>query len=100
MYRIQSVGTAATVGSGYTAAPRITFSGNVAPVRATATVTITEAGVVDTISIGNSGFGLLQHQQLPFKDQVEQMNHLEQPVLQRLDPHLLRHKVQSALVLM
>tara|TARA_R100000005_G_C5000101_1_gene206907 strand:- start:1492 stop:4026 length:2535 start_codon:yes stop_codon:yes gene_type:complete len=54
-----ATGTGATVGSGYTAAPRITFSGNVAPVRATATVTITEAGVVDTISIGNSGFGYL-----------------------------------------
>ena len=54
-----ATGTGATVGSGYTAAPIITFSGNVAPVRATATVTITEAGVVDTISIGNSGFGYI-----------------------------------------
>ena len=51
------VGSAATIGSGYTAAPAISFSGGPSPVRATATVTVSAAGTVSSISIGNSGFG-------------------------------------------
>ena len=51
------VGTGATIGLGYTAAPAISFSGSPSPVRATATVTVSAAGTVNTISIGNSGFG-------------------------------------------
>jgi len=53
------VGTGATIGLGYTAAPTISFSGSPSPVRATATVTVSAAGTVSTISIGNSGFGYL-----------------------------------------
>ena len=45
--------------AGYTAAPTISFSGNPSPVQATATVTVSIAGTVSTISIGNSGFGYL-----------------------------------------
>ena len=52
-----AVGTGATIGAGYTVAPTISFSGNPSPVRATATVTVSIAGTVNTISIGNSGFG-------------------------------------------
>ena len=52
-----SVGTGATIGAGYTASPVISFSGSPSPVQATATATISIAGVVDNISIGNSGFG-------------------------------------------
>ena len=51
------VGTGATVGFGYTVPPSITFSGSPSPVRATATATISIAGTVSNISIGNSGFG-------------------------------------------
>ena len=51
------VGTGATIGLGYTAAPAISFSGSPSPVQATATVTVSAAGTVNTISIGNSGFG-------------------------------------------
>jgi hypothetical protein len=51
------IGTGATIGFGYTVAPSITFSGNPSPVRATATATISIAGTVSNISIGNSGFG-------------------------------------------
>ena len=51
------VGTAATVGSGYTTAPVLTFSGNPSPVTATATATISIAGTVSSVSVGNSGFG-------------------------------------------
>jgi hypothetical protein len=51
------VGTGATVGSGYTVPPNITFSGSPSPVQATATATISIAGTVNTLSIGNSGFG-------------------------------------------
>jgi hypothetical protein len=51
------VGTAATVGSGYTTAPILTFIGNPSPVTATATANISIAGTVSSISIGNSGFG-------------------------------------------
>ena len=51
------VGTAATIGLGYTVAPTLTFSGSTAQVRATATATIDADGQVDSISIGNSGFG-------------------------------------------
>jgi len=53
------VGTGATIGLGYTAAPTISFSGSPSPVQATATVTVSVAGTVNTISIGNSGFGYL-----------------------------------------
>ena len=53
------VGTGATIGLGYTAAPVISFSGNPSPVRATATVTITDAGVVNGITTTNIGFGYL-----------------------------------------
>jgi len=53
------VGTGATIGLGYTVAPSISFSGNPSPVQATATVTVSVAGTVNTISIGNSGFGYL-----------------------------------------
>ena len=51
------VGTGATVGSGYTVAPNISFSGNTAATRATATSTISVAGTVTSLSIGGSGFG-------------------------------------------
>jgi len=54
-----AAGTAATIGSGYTAAPTLTFSGATAQVRATATATISAAGTVTAISVGNSGFGYL-----------------------------------------
>jgi len=51
------VGTGATIGFGYTVAPRITFSGNPSPVTATATAIVGIAGSITAISIGNSGFG-------------------------------------------
>lgn len=51
------VGTAATVGLGYTVTPTITFSGDTAAERATATVTVSVAGTVNSISIGSSGYG-------------------------------------------
>lgn len=51
------VGTAATVGFGYTVPPSITFSGSPSPVRATATATVSIAGTISNVSIGNSGFG-------------------------------------------
>lgn len=51
------VGTGATIGFGYTVAPRITFSGSPSPVTATATATVGVAGTITSISIGNSGFG-------------------------------------------
>jgi len=53
-----AVGTAATIGLGYTVTPTISFS-IPSPVQATATVTVSAAGTVNTISIGNSGFGYL-----------------------------------------
>jgi len=52
-----AVGTSATVGSGYTVAPTLTFSGATAQVRATGTAVVSAAGTVTAISIGNSGFG-------------------------------------------
>ena len=52
-----AVGTGATIGAGYTVAPTISFSGSTGATRATATVTIDVDGTVDTISIGNSGYG-------------------------------------------
>jgi hypothetical protein len=52
-----ATGTGATVGAGYTVAPSISFSGSPSPVQATASVTVSVAGTVSTISIGNSGFG-------------------------------------------
>ena len=51
------VGTAATVGLGFTVTPTISFSGSPSPIRATATATVSIAGTVNTISLGNSGFG-------------------------------------------
>ena len=52
-----AVGTSATVGAGYTVVPNISFSGNPSPVQATATATVSIAGTVTSLSIGNSGFG-------------------------------------------
>jgi len=52
-----AVGTSATVGSGYTVAPTLSFSGATAQVRATGTAVVSAAGTVTAISIGNSGFG-------------------------------------------
>ena len=52
-----ATGTGATIGAGYTVAPSISFSGSPSPVQATASVTVSVAGTVSTISIGNSGFG-------------------------------------------
>ncbi len=52
-----ATGTGATVGSGYTVTPSIFFSGSTGAVQATSTCTIDESGIVDTISIGNSGYG-------------------------------------------
>ena len=52
-----AVGTGATIGVGYTVTPTISFSGSTAATTATATVTIDVDGSVDSISIGNSGFG-------------------------------------------
>ena len=52
-----AVGTSATVGSGYTVAPTLTFSGATAQVRATGTSVVSAAGTLTAISIGNSGFG-------------------------------------------
>ena len=52
-----AVGTGATIGAGYTVTPTISFSGSTAATTATATVTIDVDGSVDSISIGNSGFG-------------------------------------------
>ena len=51
------VGTGATIGAGYTVAPNLTFSGATAQVRATGTAVVSVAGTVQSISIGNSGFG-------------------------------------------
>jgi hypothetical protein len=52
-----ATGTGATIGAGYTVAPTISFSGNPSPVQATASVTVSIAGTISAISIGNSGFG-------------------------------------------
>ena len=52
-----ATGTGATVGSGYTVTPTISFSGNTGAIQATATCTIDDSGIVDTVSIGNSGYG-------------------------------------------
>lgn len=51
------VGTGATIGSGYTVAPQITFSGTPSIQTATATATVSVAGTITSISIGNSGYG-------------------------------------------
>jgi len=53
-----AVGTGATIGAGYTVRPTISFT-NPQPVRATATATVSIAGTVNTISVGNSGFGYI-----------------------------------------
>ena len=52
-----ATGTGATVGSGYTVAPTISFSGATGATRATATATISGFGTITAISIGNSGYG-------------------------------------------
>lgn len=54
-----AVGTGATIGSGYTVAPNISFIGNPLPVQATATASVSIAGTITTISIGNSGYGYI-----------------------------------------
>ena len=54
-----AVGTGATIGAGYTVAPTISFSGSPSPIQATASVTVSVAGTVSTISIGNSGYGYI-----------------------------------------
>jgi hypothetical protein len=54
-----AVGTSATIGAGYTVAPTISFSGSPAPIQATASVTVSVAGTVSSISIGNSGYGYI-----------------------------------------
>ena len=51
------VGTGATIGLGYTAAPLISFSGATAQYRATGTTTISIAGTVTSVSVATSGFG-------------------------------------------
>lgn len=53
------VGTGATIGFGYTVAPNITFSGATGATRATATATVSIAGTITSISIGNSGYGYI-----------------------------------------
>jgi len=52
-----AVGTGATIGLGYTVPPNITFSGTPSPIQATATASVSVAGTITSISIGNSGFG-------------------------------------------
>jgi len=54
-----AVGTSATIGAGYTVAPTISFSGSPSPIQATASVTVSVAGTVSSISIGNSGYGYI-----------------------------------------
>ena len=54
-----AVGTGATVGAGYTVAPTISFSGSPSPIRATATATISDAGVVIGLTTTNAGFGYI-----------------------------------------
>lgn len=54
-----AVGTGATIGAGYTVAPGISFSGTPSPIQATASVTVSVAGTVSSISIGNSGYGYI-----------------------------------------
>ena len=51
------VGTGATVGSGYTTAPRITFSGATAARRATATAVVSAAGTITQINVNDNGYG-------------------------------------------
>ncbi len=50
------VGTGATIGAGYTVTPTLSFEAP-SPIRATATSTVSVAGSVTSIAIGNSGFG-------------------------------------------
>ena len=54
-----AVGTSATIGAGYTVAPTISFSGSPSPIRATATATISDAGVVIGLTTTNAGFGYI-----------------------------------------
>jgi len=51
------VGTGATVGSGYTTAPQITFSGATAAKSATATATVSIAGTISQITMTDFGYG-------------------------------------------
>ena len=53
------VGTGATIGIGYTVTPGISFIGDTGAYEAEATSTIDADGQVDSISIGNSGYGYL-----------------------------------------
>ena len=53
---VWAVGQGATIGAGYTVAPALTVA-LPSPVRATATATVSVAGSVTSIAIGNSGFG-------------------------------------------
>ena len=53
---VWAVGQGATIGAGYTVTPSLTIS-LPSPVRATATATVSVAGSVTSIAIGNSGFG-------------------------------------------
>ena len=53
---VWAVGQGGTIGAGYTVAPSLTIS-LPSPVRATATATVSVAGSVTSIAIGNSGFG-------------------------------------------
>ena len=45
-----ATGTGVTIGAGYTVAPSISFSGSPSPVQATASVTVSIAGTVSTVS--------------------------------------------------
>ena len=60
------VGTGATVGSGYTVAPTLSFSGSTAQVRATGTASVSAAGTVTAVSIANSGFGYISAPTISF----------------------------------
>ena len=53
---VWAVGQGATIGAGYTVVPALTVA-LPSPVRATATATVSVAGSVTSIAIGNSGFG-------------------------------------------
>ena len=60
------VGTGATVGAGYTVRPTISFSGSTGVTTATVTATVSIAGTVNTLSIGNSGYGYVSPPTLSF----------------------------------
>jgi len=54
------VGTAATVGLGYTVAPLVTFNGFTNPINAAASAVVGTNGRLTTINITNSGYGYAQ----------------------------------------